>query len=220
MHKQAPYDPINDFIPVSLVTQFPLVVVINPNVPAKDMREFIALLKAEPDKHNFGSSGVGGSSHIPVEMLMHMAGVRMTHVPFRGNGPSSAALLGGQIDLIIDGLAPQLGNIAEKRVRVLGVTTKERTPFLPDAPAVSETLPGYQFPMWVGVFAPAKTPKEIVDKMAAEIAKATRDPTTNKRYTDIKVDAVGSTPEQFNAFFREQLKFNENIIKSANIQQD
>jgi tripartite-type tricarboxylate transporter receptor subunit TctC len=241
MHKQAPYDPIRDFIPVSLVTQFPLVVVINPNVPAKNMHEFIALLKAEPDKHNFGSSGIGGSSHIPVEMLMHMAGVKMTHVPFRGNGPSmlmhmagvkmthvpfrgngpsSAALLGGQIDLIIDGLAPQLGNIAEKRVRVLGVTTKERTPFLPDAPAVSETLPGYQFPMWVGVFAPAKTPKEIVDKMAAEIAKATRDPTTNKRYTDIKVDAVGSTPEQFDAFFREQLKFNENIIKSANIQQD
>lgn len=215
-----PYDPINDFIPVSLVTQFPLVVVINPNVPAKDMREFIALLRAEPDKHTFGSSGIGGSSHIPVEMLMHMAGVKMTHVPFRGNGPSSAALLGGQIDLIIDGLAPQLGNIAEKRVRVLGVTTKERTPFLPDAPAVSETLPGYQFPMWVGVFAPAKTPKEIVVKMAAEIAKATRDPTTNKRYTDIKVDAVGSTPEQFDAFFREQLKFNENIIKNANIQQD
>jgi len=202
------------------VTQFPLVVVINPNVPAKDMREFIALLKVEPDKHTFGSSGIGGSSHIPVEMLMHMAGVKMTHVPFRGNGPSSAALLGGQIDLIIDGLAPQLGNIAEKRVRVLGVTTKERTPFLPDAPAVSETLPGYQFPMWVGVFAPAKTPKEIVDKMAAEIAKATHDPTTNKRYIDIKVDAIGSTPEQFDAFFREQLKFNENIIKSATIHQD
>jgi tripartite-type tricarboxylate transporter receptor subunit TctC len=220
MHKQAPYDPIKDFIPVSLVTQFPLVVVINPNVPAKNLAEFIALLKKEPDKHTFGSSGVGGSSHIPVEMLMHMAGVKMTHVPFRGNGPSSAALLGGQIDLIIDGLAPQLGNIAEQRVRLLAVTTRERTPFLPDAPAVSETLPGYQFPMWVGVFAPARTPKEIVDKLAAEIGKAVQEPATRKRYLDIKVDAVGSTPEQFDTFFREQLKFNEDIIKSANIQQE
>jgi tripartite-type tricarboxylate transporter receptor subunit TctC len=149
-----------------------------------------------------------------------LAGVMMTPVPFRGNGPSSAALLGGQIDLIIDGLAPQLGNIAEKRVRVLGVTTKERTPFLPDAPAVSETLPGYQFPMWVGLFAPAKTPRDIVERMAAEIGKAARDPATRQRYFDIKVDAVGSTPEAFDKFFREQLKFNEDIIKSANIQQD
>ncbi|AMN40864.1 TTT family tricarboxylate transporter, receptor protein [Rhodoplanes sp. Z2-YC6860] len=220
MHKQPPYDPINDFIPVSLVTQFPLVVVINPNLPAKNLAEFIALLKKEPGKHTFGSSGIGGSSHIPVEMLMHMANVKMTHVPFRGNGPSSAALIGGQIDLIIDGLAPQLGNIAENRVRVLGVTTKERTPFLPDAPAVSETLPGYQFPMWVGLFAPAKTPRDIVERMSAEIAKAVRDPTTKQRYTEVKVDAVGSTPEEFDKFFREQLKFNEDIIKRANIQQD
>jgi len=220
MHKQPPYDPINDFLPVSLVTQFPLVVVVNPKLPANNLAEFIALLKKEPGQHTFGSSGVGGSSHIPVEMLMHMAGVKMTHVPFRGNGPSSAALLGGQIDLIIDGLAPQLGNIAEKRVRVLGVTTKERTPFLPDAPAVSETLPGYQFPMWVGLFAPAKTPRDIVERMAAEIGKAARDPATRQRYFDIKVDAVGSTPEAFDKFFREQLKFNEDIIKSANIQQD
>ena len=151
---------------------------------------------------------------------MHMAGVKMTHVPFRGNGPSSAALLGGQIDLIIDGLAPQLGNIAENRVRVLGVTTKERTPFLPDAPAVSETLPGYQFPMWVGC---SRRPRRRKKSSTRWRRKSPRPCTTrrrSKRYTDIKVDAVGSTPEQFDTFFREQLKFNEDIIKSANIQQD
>jgi tripartite-type tricarboxylate transporter receptor subunit TctC len=220
MHKQPPYDPIKDFVAVSLVTRFPLVVVINPNVPAKNLAEFIALLKAEPGKHTFGSSGVGGSSHIPAEMFARRAGVQMTHVPFRGNGPSSAALLGGQIDMIVDGLAPQLGNIAEGRVRVLGVTTKERTPFLPDAPAVSEILPGYQFPMWVGLFAPANTPKPIIDRLAAEVGKAMQDPATKKRYADVKVDAVGSTPEQFDMFFREQLKFNEDVIKSANIQQE
>jgi tripartite-type tricarboxylate transporter receptor subunit TctC len=219
MHKQPPYDPLGEFVPVTLVTQFPLVVVINPNVPAKNLREFIALAKAEPGKRTFGSSGVGGSSHIPAEMLAFRAGVQMTHVPFRGNGPSSAALLGGQIDMIVDGLAPQLGNIAENRVRVLGVTTKERTPFLPDAPTVAETLPGYQFPMWVGLFAPAKTPKPIIDRLAAEVGKAMQDPTTQKRYADIKVVAVGSTAGEFDAFFREQLKFNEDIIKGANIQQ-
>jgi len=220
MHKQPPYDPINDFVPVTLVTRFPLVMVINPNVPAKNLTEFIALAKAEPGKRTFGSSGVGGSSHIPAEFFAKRAGVQMTHVPFRGNAPSSAALLGGQIDMIVDGLAPQLGNIAEGRVRVLGVTTKERTPFLPDAPTVAEVLPGYQFPMWVALFAPAKTPKPIVDRLAAEVGKALQDPLTRKRYADVKVEPVGSTPDELDAFFREQLKFNEDIIKSANIQLD
>jgi tripartite-type tricarboxylate transporter receptor subunit TctC len=220
MHKQPPYDPIRDFVPVTLVTKFPLVMVVNPNVKAKNLTEFIDLLKREPGVHTFGSSGVGGSSHIPAEMFVRQAGVQMTHVPFRGNGPSSAALLGGQIDMIVDGLAPQLGNIAEHRVRVLGVTTKERTPFLPDAPAVSEVLPGYQYPMWVALLAPAKTPKEIVDRMAAEVHKAMQDPVTRKRYADVKVEPVGSTPAEFDAFFREQLKFNEDVIRSANIQQD
>ena len=217
MHKQPPYDPINDFAPVSLVTQFPLVIVIRPSLPAKSLSEFIALLKANPGKHTFGSSGVGGSSHIPVELFKHLAGVDMTHVPFRGGSQSSAALFGGQIDLIIDGLAPQLGNIADGRVRVLGVTTRERTPFLPDVPAVAEILPGYEFPMWVAVFAPAKTPRAIISKLAGEIGKAMQDPATKKRYADIKVDAVGSTPEQLDEFFREQLRFNKDIIKRANI---
>lgn len=220
LQKQPAYDPINDFVPVTLVTKFPLVMVVNPNVPAKNLTEFIALLKREPGKHTFGSSGVGGSSHIPAEMFVRRAGVQMTHVPFRGNGPSSAALLGGQIDMIVDGLAPQLGNITEGRVRVLGVTTPERTPFLPDAPAVSEVLPGYQFPMWVALFAPARTPKPIVDRLAAEVGKAMQDPVTRKRYADVKVDAVGSTPEEFDRFFREQLRFNEDVIRAANIQQE
>jgi tripartite-type tricarboxylate transporter receptor subunit TctC len=220
LRKERPYDPIKDFIPVSLVTQFPLVVVVNPKLPAKTMQDFIAMLKAAPGKHTFGSGGVGGSSHIPVEAFMRQAGVKMTHVPFRGNGPSSTALISGQIDMIIDGLAPQLGNIESGRVRVLGVTTATRTPYLPDSPAVSETLPGYQFPMWVGLFAPAKTPQAIVDRLAAEIGKAMQDPLTKKRYADVKVSPSGSTSKEFEKFFREQLKFNEDIIKASNIQQN
>lgn len=220
IHKQPPFDPINDFLPVALVTEFPLVVVINPSVPAKTLSEFIALLKKKPNKYTFGSGGVGGSSHIPVEMLMRQAGVQMVHVPFRGNGPASAALVAGQIDMIIDGLAPQLGNISSGRVRVLAVTTKSRTAFLPDVPAVSEVLPGYQFPMWVGLFAPAKTPKPIIDRLAAEVKKAVEDPVTQKRYTDVTVEPRGSTPEEFETFFREQLKFNKDIITSANMQQE
>ena len=219
LYKKLPFNFVTDIAPMAGITRVPNVMEVNPNVPAKTVAEFITYAKANPGKINMASSGIGTSVHLSGELFMAMTGVKMTHVPFRGNGPSSAALLGGQIDLIIDGLAPQLGNIAEHRVRVLGVTTKERTPFLPDAPAVSETLPGYQFPMWVGLFAPAKTPRDIVARMSAEIAKAVRDPATKQRYTEVKVDAVGSTPEEFDKFFREQLKFNEDIIKSANIQQ-
>ena len=217
LQKPAPYDPLDDFAPVSLVTQFPLVVVINPKLPAGTLPEFIALAKRSPGKYTFGSSGVGGSSHIPVELLKHLAGIDLVHVPFRGGSQSSAALVAGQIDLIIDGLAPQLGNIAERRVKVLAVTTKERTAFLPDVPAVAEILPGYEFPMWVAVFAPARTPGPIVERLSKEIANALADPTVRKRYLDLKVDPVGSTPAALDRFFRAQLEFNAGVIRRANI---
>ena len=217
IHQPPPYDPIADFTPVSLVAEFPLVTVIRPGIPANNLPEFITLLKANPDKYTFGSGGVGGSSHIPVELFKHLSGVEMLHVPFRGGSLSSAALVSGQIDLIIDGLAPQLGNIAEGRVRVLGVTTASRTPFLPDAPAMSEFLPGYEYPMWVAVFAPAKTPSAIIDRLADEIGRAMKDPITRKRYEDIKVEPAGSTPKQLDDYFRRQLRFNEEIVRRANI---
>ncbi len=217
LHKQQPYDPLKDFTPVSQVTQFPQLLVIKPDLPAKTVSEFIALAKSEPGKLTFGSSGIGGAAHIPAELFMSLAGIKMVHVPYRGGGPASAALLGGQIDMLFDGIAPQQGNIASGRVRALGVTTKERSPLLPDLPAIAETLPGYQFPLWTGLFAPAKTPKAIVDRLATEIGKAMQDPATRKRYADVKVEAVGSTPAAFDAFFREQLKFNEDTIRRANI---
>ncbi len=216
-HQPPPYDPIADFTAVSLVTEFPLVAIVRPGVPANTIPEFIALLKKNPDKYNYGSSGVGGSSHMPVELFKYLAGVEMTHVPFRGNSESSAALLGGQVDFIIDGLGPQLGNIADKRVRVLGVTTRSRTPYLPDIPAIDEFLPGYEYPMWVAIFAPAKTPPEIVAQLSAEVARATRDPATHKRYEDVQATPVGSTPSELDAYFQRQLKFNADIAKRANI---
>jgi tripartite-type tricarboxylate transporter receptor subunit TctC len=220
LHKQPPYDPLKDFVPVSLVTRFPQLLVIKPSLPAKDLREFIALAKSEPGKLTFGSSGIGGAAHIPAAMFMNLAGVKMVHVPYRGGGPASAALLGGQIDMLFDGIAPQQGNIESGRVRALGVTTKERSPLLPDMPAIAEVVPGFQFPLWTGLFAPAMTPKPIIDRLAAEIGKAMQEPETRKRYNDVKLEAVGSSAAEFDAFFREQLKFNQDVIERAHIQQE
>ena len=218
VHKHLAYDPIKDFAAVSLVARFPLVLVINPKVPAQNLAEFVALLKANPGKYTFGSSGVGGSSHIPVELFKHLANVDIMHIPFRGNSESSAALIAGNVDMIIDGIAPQLGNIKEGRVRAIGVTTLERTPFLPDVPTIAELLPGYEYPMWVGVSAPAKAPRDIVDRLSSEIAAAVQAPVTKRRYSDINVEAVGSSPAQFDQFFRQQLAVNKDIITRAHIE--
>jgi tripartite-type tricarboxylate transporter receptor subunit TctC len=212
------YDVRKDFASVSLVTRFPLVLVTDPKLPAKTTAEFVAMVKAAPGKFSFGSSGIGGASHIPLEAFVAQAKLDMVHVPFRGSGQTTAALIAGQIHLVVDGLAPQLGYIREGRVQPLGVTTRSRTPFMPDLPTIAETLPGFEFPMWVAVFAPSNTPKTIVDKMSSAIAAAVQDPATRKRYEELMVEIVGSTPPELDAFVDEQLAFNKEVIERAHIQ--
>jgi tripartite-type tricarboxylate transporter receptor subunit TctC len=218
IHRNPGFDVHKDFAGVSLVAKFPLVLITNPAVPAKTLADFIAMAKASPGKYTFGSSGIGGASHIPLEALTDPAGIDMVHVPFSGSGQTSVAVIAGQIDLTIDGLAPQLGNIQAGRVTALGVSTRERTPRMPNIPAISETLPGFEYPMWVAVFAPMKTPKPIVDKLSSAIASALKDPATKKRYDDLMVDVVGSTPDELSTFVEEQLDFNKKIIEKAHIQ--
>ena len=218
IHADPGFDVHKDFAAVSLVAKYPLVLIINPALPAKSLAEFIAMAKAAPGKYTFGSSGVGGASHIPLEAIKDQAGINMIHIPFHGSGETSAAVMAGQIDLTIDGLAPQLGNIRSGRVRALAVSTRERTPLMPDIPTIGETLPGFEYPMWVAVFAPGQTPKPIVDKMSSAIAAALKDPATTKRYEELMVDAVGSTPDDLNAFVTQQLDFNRKIIEKAHIQ--
>jgi tripartite-type tricarboxylate transporter receptor subunit TctC len=211
------YDVRADFTSVSLVARFPLVLVTNPKSPARNTAEFIAMVKATPGKYSFGSSSIGGASHIPLEAFKFQADLDMIHVPYRGSGQTTAALLTGEIDLVCDGLAPQLAHIREGRVRPLGITTKSRSPYLPDMPTIAETLPGYAFPMWVALFAPAKTPKPIIEKMFSAVAAATASPLIKKRYEDLLVEPVASTPEALAQFLDEQLAFNKDIIEKAKI---
>lgn len=218
IHSEPGFDVDKDFASVSLVAKFPLVLITNPSLGVKTLPEFIALAKKSPGKYTFGSSGVGGASHIPLEAIKSQAGIDMVHVPFRGSGQTSAALMSGQIDLTIDGLAPQLGNIKSHRVVPLAVSTLERSPKIPNIPTIAETLPGFQYPMWVAVFAPAKTPKAIVDKMSAAISRAVKEPAVQKRFAELVVTPVGSTPAELDKFVKEQLAFNHKIIEQAHIQ--
>jgi tripartite-type tricarboxylate transporter receptor subunit TctC len=217
IHSSPGFDVDKDFASVSLVAKYPLVLITNPSLGAKTLPEFIALAKKSPGKYTFGSSGVGGASHISLEAIKYQAGIDMVHVPFRGSGQTSAALLAAQIDMTIDGLAPQLGNIKSDRVVPLAVSTLERSAQYPAIPTIAETLPGFQYPMWVSVFAPAKTPKDVVEKMAAAINRADNDPVTKKRIKELIVDPVGSTPAELDKFVKEQLSFNKTIIDKAHI---
>ena len=217
VYKNLPYDPIKDLIPVTLAGSFPLVLVTNPDLPAKDLGELIALLKANPGKYSYGSSGVGTMPHLAGELFKSMAGVDMVHVPYRGNSAIMADLFAGRVAIMFDGPPTQLGNIQGGKVRALAITTAERSPVLPTVPPVADTLPGYAIPFWTAIFAPANTPADIVERIAAETRKAMQSPEVIRRYGDVGIVGVGSSPEELDRFWREQLAYLGKIVKGANV---
>ena len=217
VYKNLQYDPINDLIPVTLAGRFPLVLVSNPNLPAKNLGELIGLLKANPGKYSYGSSGVGTMPHLAGELFKSMAGVDVIHVPYRGNSAIMTDLFAGRVAMMYDGPPTQLGNIQSGKVRALAITTAERSPVLPDVPPMGDTLPGYAVEYWTAIFAPAGTPKEIVERIAAETNKAMKDPEVVRRFGEIGVVGVGSSPQELDQYWHQQLNFLGNIVKNANI---
>jgi tripartite-type tricarboxylate transporter receptor subunit TctC len=217
LHRDPGYDVRKDFAGVSLAISFPSVLVTHPDLPAATLPEFIALVKAAPGKYSFGTSGIGGASDIPLEAFLQQAGLQMLHVPYRGSGQATVALLGKEIDLVLDGLPAQIGNIREGRVRALATAGPTRTPYMPELPAVAETLPGYQASLWLAIFAPAKTSPEIIQKMRAALVATFKDPELRKRYEDNMIEIIGSTPEELDAFVAQQLEVNGKVIKNAGI---
>jgi tripartite-type tricarboxylate transporter receptor subunit TctC len=217
VYKNLTYDPIKDFKPVTLAARFPLVGIVSPDLPVKNTSEFVALLKANPGKYSYGSSGVGTVPHLAAELFKSLAGVDMVHVPYRGNSAVMPDLLTGRIALVFDGIAPQIGNIKEGKVKALGVTTAERSKALPDLPAIGETVKGFEVPFWTAIYAPANTPQEVVDRLAAETAIAVKHPESVRRFADLGVEGVGSSPEELDRFWHQQLEFFGKIVKDANI---
>jgi tripartite-type tricarboxylate transporter receptor subunit TctC len=217
VYKQLPYDPVGSFVPVTLFSRFPLVAATNIETPAKSLSEFIALLKANPDKYSYGSSGVGTVTHVAGELFKSLAGVKMVHVPYRGNSAVLTDLLANRVVLTFDGVAPLLSYIRAGKLRALGVTTEERSKVLPDVPAMREVIPGYVLPFWTGLYAPAKTPKEIIDRMAAETTKIVKMPEVVKRLSDLGVDGVGMPADQFDVFWHQQLDYYGKIVRANNI---
>ncbi len=212
------YDAVNGFAPISLISQYPLAMVVNPQVPAANVKEFIALLKANPDKYSYGSSGVGTGIHLAGELFKMQAGVDIQHIPYKGTGAASADLLANRIQMMFEAVPSSVGRVSTGQVRALAVTTTRRSPALPDVPTLIESgLTEFNIPFWNGIFAPAGTPKPIVDKLAAACAKVVRDPATIARFKELGAEGVGSTPEELNRFWKDQLELYGRIIAKSGV---
>jgi tripartite-type tricarboxylate transporter receptor subunit TctC len=221
LYASIPYDPVRDFIPVTQVASTPNVLVVNPSVPASNVREFIAYAKANPGKLNFGSGSTGSAGHLAGELFDTLAGVKMVHVPYKGAGPAMQDLIAGQIQLMFDNLASSLGQIKAGRVKALAVTTAKRTALAPDLPTIAESgLPGFDISTWFGVFLPAKTPPAIVEKLHAEFTRALAAPDVREKMLQLGAEPVGNRPEEFAAFIKSEAGKYAKLVKASGAKVD
>lgn len=218
--KTKPYDPEKDFAPVSLLVLVPNVLVVNPELPAKNVAELVALLKADPEKYSYASSGNGTPLHLSGELFKSMAGVSMQHVPYKGSGPALNDVIGNQVPIMFDNLPSSSGHITSGTLKALAVTTKERAPSFPDVPTIAETIPGYETYTWNALFAPAGTPKEAIDRLNASAKKALADPTVAEKMKGFSATIVASTPEELGAHVTAELAKWAPVVKDAKVQLD
>ena len=215
---KLPYDPHKDFEPITLINTTPLVVVVHPGVPAKSIKELVALAKAKPGALNYGSSGSGGSNHLAGELFNAMANVKMVHVPYKGNAPALTDLVGGHVDVVFNGLTSALPFIKSGKLRALGMTSLNRSATLPQVPTLDEAgLKGFQAVAWNGLTAPARTPKNVVDRINADVLKVVRAPELVEKLRTEGSDPVGSSVDAYAKFLRDEIAKWNKVIRFANI---
>ncbi len=206
VYSKLGYDLMKDLVPVTLVALVPNVVVVNPKVPVNSIQELVAYAKANPNKLNFGSAGNGTSHHLAGELFKVTTGAQINHVPYKGAGPAMQDLLGGQVDLMFDGMGSSAAQIRGNRLKALAVTTEARSPAFPDIPTMKEAgVPGYVVTTWYGLWAPAGTPADIVNRMQQEVAKAMQSPLIRKVWEEQGAQPGGNTPAEFGAFVRSEV---------------
>ncbi len=215
----AGYDPLKDFTAVSQTCDIPMVLVINPALPVKNLKEFIALAKKRPGELTYGSAGNGGTGHVAAEMFSQQAGIKMMHIPYKGNAPATTDLVGGQIMLMFDQVSTSVGYIKAGRLRGLAVTTKKRSAVFPDMPTIDEAgIKGFEDSTFNGIVAPAGTPREILEKLRAEVVKAVAVPVLRERFEKNGIPLVASNSlDEYNAFIRRHVEDFAKLAKSAGI---
>ena len=216
LYDKLSYDPVTSFAPITLYATQPNVLLLHPSVPAATLAEFIALLKANPDKYSFGSAGIGTSQHISGELFKTMAGVKMQHVPYRGSGQMIPELLGGTLQVAVDNIATALPHMKAGKLRALAVTTAQRSGVAPDVPTMAESgLASYELSSWQAVFAPAGTPPAIVERLYTEIAKILKLPDISKRLSDLGLDLSGMPPAQLAALVKTEVPRLGKVVRDS-----
>ena len=218
LYKKLAFDPVKDFDPVSWVSSVPLVLVVHPSVPVKSVPELVALAKKRAGQFNASSNGIGTTSHLSIEMLKQYAGVAVTHVPYKGGGPATTAVLSGEVDIAFVPALSAQPFMKSGKVKVLAVTTAKRSSILPDVPTMKSYYPEFESDNWYAFFVPAGTPQDIVTKLNAEILKALKAPDVIDYLSHDGADPVGSTPAELAANYRREIVKYAKLIKAANIQ--
>ncbi len=220
LYSKVSYDALKDFTPVVQFVAVPLMMASSPSLPAKTVKEVIALAKAKPGVVNYGSGGSGSSSHLAMELFKSMAGLDLSHIPYKGTGPLITDMLGGQVALTIASAVPLSPQVRSGRLRALGVTGPKRSPAFPDVPAIAETVPGYEVVNWFGVVAPTGTPKAIVTRVNAELNKALQSAELVKALAAQTAEAVGGTPEAFGQVIRADYAKWAKVVKASGARVD
>jgi tripartite-type tricarboxylate transporter receptor subunit TctC len=219
--RKVPYDTLKDFTPISLISVGPFVLIIHPSVPAKTVKDLIALAKAQPGKLNYASAGSGVANHLAMELFKQMAGVDITHVPYKGAPQAVTDVLAGHMNMMFNSIAPIVGHIRAGRVRVLGIASAKRSPQLLEVPTISEAgVPGFEAENWFGMFAPAKTPQRIIARLNEAVVKVVRSPDIQSQFAALGADAVGNSPEEFAAFVRRDMERYARVVRISGAKVD
>src|SRR5215831_3539652 len=205
LYRKLPYDPVRDFAPITVITVMNSVLVVHPSLPARSLKEFVALAKAKPRSLNYGSAGSGTTTHLGAELFKSMAGVDLVHVPYKGSGAALTDLLAGQVQAVFGTIATVLPQVKAGKLRALGVTSLKRTDLLPDVPSINEALlPGFEVMVWQGIVAPARTPDSVIARLHSEIVKSLRAPAMKEQLTSQGLEGVGNSPKEFGDYIRSE----------------
>jgi len=214
------YDPLKDFAPISILGTNPFVLAVHISVPAKTLQDFIDYAKAHPGELNYSSGGTGSATHLAAALFASRAGLKMSHVPYKGGAQSVTDLVGGQIQMVLGNASDMIQHSKSGKIRLLAVSGEKRAPQFPDLPTIAEFYPGFRSGTWNGFFAPAATPRTVIDRVAHEMAKAARDPDIIERLNKIGVDALGNTPAEFAARIRSEAPLWRDAVNAAGIKQE
>jgi len=220
IYKKISFNAEKDFVAITNVASGPQIVAVANSVAAKNVKELIALVKAKPRSITFGSAGIGSQTHLAAENFLYTAGIDAIHVPYKGEGPALTDLVGGQIQLLTPNLSASIGFVNAGRIRALAVTSKQRAPQVPNVPAVSETLPGFENLGWFGLVAPAGTPKAIIDKVHRDVVTALGSADVRKRFDELGMAPVGNTPAEFTKAMKEESARWANVVSARKLQID